>query len=78
MKRISGGFTFWWRASDATHRTTRLAAIAVATIASALLGLWMAVQFMSGLAAGLALLCSVPGWYVAPLAAVALYFCVVK
>lgn len=73
MKRMGGGFTYWWRVSDLTRTLVRGAGIAAAALFGAVVLLWMAVATARGLAMGLSLLYETPFWWAAPVAVVVLY-----
>lgn len=73
MKRMAGGFTYWWRVSDLTRAVVRGAGVTAAALFGAVVLLWMLVAAARGLAAGLSLLYETPFWWAAPIVAVLLY-----
>lgn len=73
MKRMAGGFTYWWRVSDLTRTVVRWAGVTVAALFAAVVLLWMAVSTARGLAAGLSLLYETPFWWAAPIVAGLMY-----
>lgn len=78
MKRISGGFTYWWRVADLTRMVVRVVGIVAALLFAVVVALWMGIEFVRGLVLGLSLLYATTYWYVAPIAGVALYLRFVK
>ncbi len=74
MKRMSGGFQYWWQPSDATRKWMDATWVVVAYVLALLVALYILMAFLGGVARGVAILYGVPYWYLAPAAGAVLLY----
>ncbi len=66
MKRMLGGFRYWWQPADATRKWMDATWVIVAYVFAFVVALYIFMAFLGGLGRGIAILYGVPYWYLAP------------
>lgn len=74
MKRMAGGFQYWWQPADATRKWMDATWVVVAYVFGLLISLYILMSFLGGLARGVSVLYGVPYWYLAPIGGAVLLY----